>query len=73
MPKRKVRESLPRIGTVLTRTFRGKEIRATVVDVNPKTGMVALDVKRKQYPSLSAAAKALTGGETNGWRFWGLD
>ena len=73
MPQRKVRRELPTVSTIFTKRFRGQIIHAKVVAVDPQTGRVALEVKGQTFPTLSAAAKALTGAETNGWRFWGLN
>lgn len=56
---------MPTVGTVLTRMWRGTEIRATVVDGGIEHDGVV-------YGSLSAAAKAITGAHWNGKLFFGL-
>lgn len=64
----------PREGDRLVHRFRKKEgeVVAEVLSVDRKTGKVAVRVGKKTYPSLSAAASAVTGRATNGWVFWGL-
>ena len=55
----------PSAGTTLTRVWRGREVRATVVDGGFECGGVL-------YTSLSAVAKAVTGAHWNGRLFFGL-
>ena len=56
---------LPPVGTVLTRTYKGTEVRVTVrADGIEYAGTV--------YPSLSAAAKAASGSHVNGFAFFKL-
>jgi hypothetical protein len=43
-----------------------------VVSVNAETGEVNLRVGRQMFPSLSAAAQAISGHASNGWTYWGL-
>jgi len=50
-------------GSELRARFKGREIRAHVRD-----GVIELDGRR--FTSLSAAARAVTGHPTNGWRFF---
>lgn len=73
MPRRIKRQNLPEAGTVFTREHKGKSLRATVVSADAKTSRVVLEVNGVTYPSPSAAAKAFTGHEINGWAFWGID
>ena len=65
---------VPKRGDVLVHVFRGRpgEVRARVADVDEDTGRVTVNIGSKTYPSLSAAARAITGHPTNGWIFWGL-
>lgn len=58
--------TVPRRGAVLVREWRGRQERVTVVE-----GGFAWNGAR--YPSLSAAAQAITGTKWNGRRFFGLD
>lgn len=56
---------LPKIGTVLTRTFQGAEHRVTVLDEGFEyTGEI--------HKSLSKIARMITGTSWNGWTFFGL-
>ena len=55
----------PPVGTVLTRTWRGREFRCTIVDGG-------YEVDGVLHRSLTAAAKAVTGSHWNGKLFWGL-
>ena len=56
---------LPRPGRTIEREFAGKVVRVTVL-----TDGFEYDGKR--YRSLTAVAHAVTGGHTNGFRFFGL-
>jgi hypothetical protein len=62
-PKRDAR--LPAVGAELKREFNGKEHVVTVV----ATGFI---YKGKEYRSLSAIAKQVTGTQWNGFLFFGL-
>jgi hypothetical protein len=55
----------PRAGTVLTRTYKGAEVRVEV-----RADGFAFD--GEVYPSLSAVAKAVTGSHLNGFAFFRL-
>lgn len=62
---------LPDIGTKLYgRKHRGKVTEATVVQDETCPGKRAIDVAGTKYASPSAAAKAISGHETNGWLWW---
>ena len=65
---------LPQPGDRLTHHFRKtpRKIIAEVVTVDPRTGKVGVKVGDTTYPSLSAAAQAISGQARNGWIFWGL-
>lgn len=56
---------LPPVGTVLTRHYKGRDVQ---VHIAPD-GLV---YDGKVYPSLSAAAKAITGSHMNGFLFFKL-
>ena len=52
-------------GTVLHRTFKGKEIRLLVLEEG-------FEWEGKHFTSLSAAATHIAGSRWNGWAFFGL-
>ncbi len=62
-PKRDPR--LPAPGTVITRTYRGRELRLLVLDDG-------FELDGVHYRSLSEAARAVTGSRWNGLLFFGL-
>ena len=62
---KKSKPGMPAVGTVLTRVWRGTEIRATVVENGIEHDGVV-------HRSLSAAACAITGSHWNGRLFFGL-
>jgi len=61
---------LPPVGTRLSGRYRGQEFFAEVVASEGGEGAPAVECQGARYRSLSAAAKAVTGGSVNGWRFW---
>ena len=56
---------LPMAGTVLTREYRGRQIRVTVLDHG-------FEHDGKVHRSLSALAQEVTGSHWNGFHFFGL-
>ncbi len=65
-PPRVRRDSrLPVSGTVLTRQYKGREIRVVALDDG-------FEWDARRYGSLSAVARAVTGQKWNGWLFFGL-
>lgn len=63
-PVRRTRDTrMPQAGTVLTRDFGGKRHEVTVLDGGLLYG-------GKVYRSLSAVARAITGTQWNGYRFF---
>ena len=56
---------LPSPGTVITRTWRGRELRLLVLDDG-------FELDGVRYGSLSEAARAATGAHWNGKLFWGV-
>ena len=57
---------IPMPGTLLTREYKGETVQVTVLP----TGF---DYEGEVYPSLSAAAKAITGSHTSGFLFFRLN
>jgi len=57
---------IPMPGTVLMREYKGETVQVTVLP----TGF---DYEGEVYPSLSAAAKAITGSHTSGFLFFRLN
>lgn len=62
-PVRDIR--LPSPGTVITRTWRGRDLRLLVLDDG-------FELDGVRYASLSEAARAVTGQRWNGPLYWGL-
>ena len=62
-PKRDPR--LPVVGSVITRTYRGRELRLLVLEDG-------FELDGAHYRSLSEAARAVTNSKWNGRLFWGL-
>ena len=64
----------PDVGDNLTHRFRKKsgEVVAEVVSVDRGKGVVSVRIGKKTYPSLSSAARAVSGFRSNGWIYWGL-
>lgn len=56
---------LPTAGTVITRTWRGRDLRLVVLEDG-------FELDGVRYGSLSEAARAVTGAHWNGKLFWGL-
>jgi hypothetical protein len=65
MLKTKRDPRLPRPGTVITRTYHGRELRLTVRDAD-------FELDGRLYGSLSEAARVVTGQRWNGPLFWRL-
>jgi hypothetical protein len=57
---------LPMPGTILTRIYKGREIRVQVLSEG-------FEYEGQRYASLTAVAKAVTGSHWNGMLFFGLD
>ena len=68
--KKKIKRELPPVGTVLTGHFFGEPYEAKIVKDKTRPEGKAIKLHGKLYPSMTAAAKAITKQETNGWRFW---
>jgi len=69
MPRRKERTA-PRVGATYTRTYVGQRYTMRVVE---ESGGIAYSVLGEEFKSPSAAAKAITKHEVNGWEFWGME
>jgi len=54
-------------GEILRARYQGREVMAEVV----AEGLIRVD-GGETHTSVSAAAKAITGRSTNGWKFWSL-
>jgi hypothetical protein len=55
----------PAPGTILTRAYKGRDVRVLVLDKG-------FEYEGRVYRSLSAVAKAVTGSHWNGWLFFGI-
>ncbi len=65
-PPRTVRDPrLPSPGTVITRQYRGRELRLLVLDDGYELDGI-------RYASLTEAARAATGAHWNGKLYWGV-
>ena len=64
----------PKPGDRLVHKFRGREgeVIAKVLSVNRENGKIAVQIEDEVYASLSAAAKSISGYNSNGWLYWGL-
>jgi hypothetical protein len=69
MPK-SLKRKPPTPGLVFQRTYRKKNYTLTVVHDGQAIGY---QVGKTVYASPSAAAKAITKFEVNGWLFWHID
>lgn len=65
---------MPAIGEVLVHRFRRREgeVRAEVIGIDLERRSVKVRMDGEEYGSLSAAAKAVSGSDQNGWVYWGL-
>jgi len=69
MPVRKKR-MIPVVGTICSRTHKGKTHKMTVVRMSDGVGY---KIGKEVFKTPTAAAKSITKTEVNGWVFWGLD
>jgi len=60
----------PKIGSQFEKKYRGKQYVLTVIS---EGGQTMFRLGKSSYRSPSAAAKTITGGEVNGWKFWSID
>lgn len=68
--RRKIKRELPPAGTHLKGKFLGIEYKARIVKDKDSPVGRAVKYEGKLYPSMTAAAKAITKQSVNGWRFW---
>ena len=68
--RKKMARELPPVGTTLQGRFKGETRTATIVEAQDLPAGKAVQYEGGRYPSLSAAAKAITGHAINGWSFW---
>lgn len=68
--RRRIKRELPPIGTRLKGKFKGIEYRARIVKDKKSSTERAVKYDDNLYPSMTAAAKAITKQSVNGWRFW---
>jgi hypothetical protein len=60
----------PKVGSRFVINYVGKPRTLHVIERN---GKICYEMNRKIYSSPSGAAKALTKGSVNGWKFWNMD
>ena len=68
--RKKIARELPPAGTTLQGRFKGQTYTATIVETEGLPTPRGVSFGDNIYPSLSAAAKAITKQSVNGWRFW---
>lgn len=62
----------PRTGDVLHRTFKGRELSLSVVEIGGEPQCLGYEAEGTVYPSLTAAAEHYTGYPVSGPVFWGV-
>ena len=67
--RKKIARQLPPVGTTLTGRSKGQSHTAVIVEAKDRPAGRAVEYGDQLFPSLSAAAKAITGHPTNGWLF----
>jgi hypothetical protein len=67
---KKAEHVTPKIGSQFEKKYGGKQYVLTVISEGGQTMFL---LGKFSYRSPSAAAKTITGGEVNGWRFWSID
>jgi hypothetical protein len=68
--RKKIARQLPPVGTTFTGRSKGQTHTAVIVEAKDRPGGRAVKYGDQVFPSLSAAAQAVTGHPTNGWVFW---
>lgn len=68
--KKNDKERIAAVGTVLKGNFKGSSFKAMIVKDKAQASGKAIKYDDKLYPSMTAAAVAITKQSTNGWRFW---
>lgn len=64
------KRSNPKIGSEFSKVYKNKTYNLKVIKT---AGGVAYELSGTVYTSPSTAAKSLTKGEINGWRFWRME
>lgn len=71
MPKGvKIKRKMPPVGTELHGKFKGNKYKAVVVADDKNSTLRLIRFNGVNYKTMTAAAKAITKQEINGWRFW---
>jgi len=68
--RRGLKRELPPEGTLLKARFKREEYKAEVVRASLEPSRRAIRFKGREYKTMTEAAKAITGNNVNGWRFW---
>lgn len=68
--RKKIRRILPLVGTKVKGKFFDKIYIAEIVFSKNLPNKKGVKYSGKVYPSMTAAAVAITKQPTNGWRFW---
>jgi len=69
MPKILKRKN-PIPGTVFYKTYKNKEYKLEVIEVNKK---ICFKLLNKIYNTPTGAARSITNNDINGWKFWKID
>jgi hypothetical protein len=69
MPAKK-RRIKPKVGCEFVKRFKGKTYKLKIVKSD---GEIAYEVGNTAFPSPSGAARSITKGQVNGWKFWRID
>lgn len=70
MVQKKLIRELPPVGTKLNAKFHGIKYKANIVTDRKSPNGRAVKFDGRLYQSMTAAAKAITDYNVNGWRFW---
>jgi hypothetical protein len=68
--RKKTARGLPPAGSTLQGRFKGETYTAIIVEAERLPAGTGVSLGGNLYPSLSAAAKAITKQSVNGRRFW---
>ena len=69
MAARKQRQN-PKVGSEHVKEYKCKIYKLRVIKMG---GSIAYELGGEVFPSPSSAAKSVTKGEVNGWKFWSID
>ena len=73
MKRNRIKREIPPIGTVLHGKHGGMIFKAKIVQDKSSPIGRSIEVSKKKYPSMTAAAMAITKFAMNGWKFWKFD